>query len=165
MRALPVPLVLSLLLVATCALPGCSTLRPPRVAVGEAELTQRSDEAVRFDIDLDLANPNIEPLELRRLTYTVTVNGVRAFQGRRAAEATLSSEGGKSLTIPAVIRFDRMGWEPGAYPDEVDWSVRGRLMYVTPGAIAEILLDSGVRKPRVGFRGSGRVSLAAQLDE
>jgi len=141
---------------------GCLGYRAPSVVVQEAVMTEESEEAVRFDIALDLENPNTEGLELVEFEYTVSVDGSSVYRGKRAAEATLSAGRGKRLTLPVVVRYDRAGWSRGARPAEAGWSVRGSMLYVTPGEIAEILLDTGVRKPRVGFSGSGRVLLRVE---
>jgi hypothetical protein len=149
-------------LLAWGGLAGCSMYRPPAIAVGEATLVEETGEALRLDIALDLTNPNNEPLELIRFEYSVSVDGVSVYRAKRAAEATLSASGGKRLTLPAVVRFDRVPWDGSTRPDEVRWSIRGSLLYVTPGALAEALLDTGVRKPRTGLTGSGRVRLVRE---
>lgn len=152
-------------LLAWGGLAGCSMYRPPSVAVGEAMLVDETDEALRLDITLDLTNPNNEPLELIRFEYSVSIDGVSVYRAKRAAEATLSASGGKRLTLPAVVRFDRVPWGESARPQEVGWSIRGSLLYITPGALAEALLDTGVRKPRTRLAGSGRVRLSDQAPD
>jgi len=144
---------------------GCSMYRPPSIAVGEATLVDETDEALRMDIALDLANPNNEPLELIRFEYSVSIDGVPVYRAKRAAEATLSASGGKRLTLPAVVRFDRVPWGESTRPEEVGWSIRGSLLYITPGALAEALLDTGVRKPRTRLAGAGRVRLSGPPPE
>jgi len=154
--------VLWLGLLAIGATPGCSTYRAPSISIGQAELVSETEEALRLDIALDLANPNSEPLELIRFDYSVSIDGVSVYRGKRAAEATLSASGGKRLVLPAVVRFDQVPWQASGRPAEAAWSIRGSLLYVTPGALAEILLDTGVRKPRARFGGAGRVRLAGE---
>ena len=153
-------LVLPAAFIVACVLAGCSGHRPPTITVGDAVVTARTDEALQLEIALDLTNEGDETLELRELSYAVSIDGVTVYDGKRAAEASLSASGAKRLLLPAVVRFDAAPWE-GAPPSEAAWSIRGRLLYVTPGQIAEILLDTGVRKPRVIFAGSGRLRLAA----
>ncbi len=152
--------LMSLLLVFLCLSPlgGCSGYLMPKVAVGDAVLTDQTDEAVRLEIPVDLQNPNTEPLELLRFSYSVSVNGSQVYSGKRSAEATLAAGGGKHMILPAIVPLERMGWS-GGLPADASWTLRGNLMYVTPGEIAEILLDTGVRKPKVGFSGAGRVVL------
>ena len=35
------------------------------------------------------------------------------------------------------------------------WSIQGTVQYLTPGALAEILFDTGVRQPKARFSGQG----------
>lgn len=149
-----------LLLLACLALAGCTGYRAPSIKVAGAQFIEQTDEAVTLRFDLDLENPNTETLELRQFDYRVSIDGRRAYTGRRAAEASLAAGMTKRLTVPAVLRFDEMGWDAGARPAEVTYGLSGSLLYVTPGEIAEILLDTGVRKPRARFSGKGKAALA-----
>lgn len=143
-----------------CAfLAGCSGYRAPSIAVAGAEVIETTEEAMAIRFALDLTNPNQEALELREFDYALAVDGRKVYSGRRSAEATLRAGGTKRLFIPAVLRFDLMGWDADARPAGVGYSLTGSLLYVTPGEIAEILLDTGVRKPRVRFTDAGRVTL------
>lgn len=157
------------------ALGGCETLRPPQLTLGEAVVTEKTDEAIAFDVAVDMINPNPQELELQEFRYTVAVDGRQVFQGRRSAEASLPAEGGKRVRIPGVVRYDQMNWSapPGAgaedgvssggsgasLPEQANYRVHGTLTYIVPGALAEILFDTGVRRPRVGFSGEGVVAL------
>ena len=135
---------------------GCSIVyRPPSIAVMEATVTERTDEALRLDIELALSNPNDEPLELREFVYEVSLDGESVYTGRRAAEATLSARSEKRIALPAVIRFDGLKTVPGA----AGWSVRGSVLYLTPTVLAEILLDADLYEPRAGFQGDGQADL------
>ncbi len=146
-------------------LAGCSSYQSPHIQTLDATLIDRSDEALAIQIELNLENPNDEPLELRVFDYVVHVNDRRAYAGKRAAQATLSARGGKTLTIPAVVRFDEQHWDAADPPAQLSWSVRGTLLYVTPGEIAEILLDTGVRKPMATFSGSGNVVVDQEAEK
>jgi hypothetical protein len=143
-------------------LAGCLGYRPPSIAVGEAVLVEETSEALRLDVALDLVNPNNEPLELLQFEYAFSIDGASVFRAKQSAEATLSASGRKRLVLPAVVPLERAPWPEGARPAEAAWSIRGSLLYVTPGALAEALLDTGVRKPRAGFGGSGRVRLEGE---
>ena len=133
---------------------GCSQYRPPAITIGPAAVVERTDEAIALGVELDLTNPNDEPLELREFNYAVSIQGKTVYTGRRAAEATLSAKGTKRLTLPVVVPVAQV---PATAPDGgIPWSISGNLLYVTPGEIAELLLDTGVRKPKVSFSGKGR---------
>lgn len=150
----------ALVLLACVLLAGCSGYRAPSINVAGAEVIETTEEAVAIRFALDLVNPNPEALELRQFDYALAVDGRKVYSGRRSAEATLRAGGTKRLFIPAVVRYDLMGWDARAHPAEVGYSLNGSLLYVTPGEIAEILLDTGVRKPRIRFSDTGRVGLA-----
>jgi hypothetical protein len=158
-------MIRSALLAATAMslLAGCSIYQNPEVRVGEASLTERSSEAIRIDIPVELSNPNQEPLDLLRFTYRFAVDGRTVFQGMRAGQATLSARGERRLVLPAIVRFDAVDWDAGSMPESLGWSVSGSLLYLTPGEIAETLLDLGVRKPTTGFRGRGEIALGPPL--
>lgn len=122
--------------------------------------TDVTNEAVAVEFDYDLSNPNSQPLELQTMTYNLAVDGRQTYTGKRSAEATLPTSGASRLTIPAVIRYDEMGWAAGAIPSAADYRLSGELIYVAPGALAEILLDSGVRTPTASFGDAGVIELS-----
>ncbi len=157
-------LLFVLLFLAVCQTTGCSGYRAPTIVVGDALLVERTNEGIRLDIPLDLTNPNDESLELLRFTYEASIDGRDVYDGKRAAEATLASGASKRVILPVVVRFDRAGFSPAEAPRDSAWSIRGNLHYVTPGQIAEILLDTGVRKPQTGFSGDGRVELSGAAE-
>jgi LEA14-like dessication related protein len=148
------------------ALAGCENRQPPQITLGEASVTQVTSEAVAFDVPVDMINPNLKELELQEFRYTVSVDGRQVFQGRRSAEASLPAEGGKRVRIPGVVRFDQMNWPvppQGSPPEQASYRVSGTLTYIVPGALAEILFDTGVRRPRAGFSGEGVLALMAPI--
>jgi hypothetical protein len=146
------------------ALAGCENRQPPKLTLVDAAVTQVSTEAIAFDVAVDMVNPNQKELELREFRYTVSVDGRQVFQGRRSAQASLPAEGGKRVRLPGVVRYDQMNWPAppeGGPPPQASYRLSGSLTYVVPGALAEILFDTGVRKPKVGFSGSGEVALTS----
>jgi hypothetical protein len=153
-----------LTLLSALALAGCTIYQNPKIAFGDATPAEMTDEAMRIDVLVDLVNPNQEPLDLIRFSYRFVVDGRTLFEGRRAAQATLSARGERRLTLPVIIRFEDVDWDAGSLPESLDWSISGSLLYLTPGELAEILLDLGVRKPTARFRGRGNLSLAARDD-
>jgi hypothetical protein len=152
----PVPRVLALILILFVPLTGCSAYRPPTLEIAGVTVAERSPEATRVDFEVELTNPNDEPLELRTFTYTLNVDGHTVFNGRRSAEATLARKSTRRIVLPAVITTDA-AVGPGP---EYRYQLRGSLLYITPGELAEILLDTGLRKPRVRFSREGVVEIA-----
>ncbi len=138
---------------------GCGQ-RSPRVAVAAVTLGDSSDEALVLQFQLDLVNRGSEPLRLREFRYRLSVDGKPVFRGRRTAEATLGAGVTRRMQVPAVLRYDRMGWTATDRPAEIPYTMSGSLLYISPGELAEILFDTGVRKPTVGFEGKGTVRLS-----
>jgi hypothetical protein len=136
---------------------GCSSYRDPAIVVSETRLIETTDEAAAVGFALDLRNPNDEPLKLLQFEYDLLVNGVSAYSGIRSAQATLAANGARRLEVPAVIRFDDV--DAAAPPATLHYRLRGTLQYVTPGEIAQVLFDTGVRKPRAGFTAEGDLAL------
>ena len=146
------------------AMSGCTGFREPVVTIVGASITETSDSAIGLDLLLELANSNSEAVELNEFTYAITINGTGTYRGRWAASATLPSNGSRQLVIPAVVRYDQMGWTENSLPAEASFGISGSLHYIAPGDIAEILFDTGVRKPKVSFRGQGILNLAEFSD-
>jgi hypothetical protein len=137
---------------------GCGLTRSPSARIASAALVDRSTEALRFDVAAELTNPNPEDsLELRTIRYTVRIDGGGTYRGLRAAQATLAPGADATLQLPVIVPLDRI--DPAA--TALDWSIDGVLLYIAPGALAETLLDAGVRRPTIRFRGEGRVVLVA----
>jgi len=147
-----------LTLTAAALLGGCSLYSDPAISVTGVSLTERTEEAIALDVSLEMSNGNNVPLELLDFDYAFSVDGNRVFHGRRSAEATLGASGHHTVVIPVVVRYDQVDWKQFP-PDRFDYSLSGHVQYVTPGELAELLLDLGVRRPRAGFRNSGRVML------
>ncbi len=150
-----------LVLVSLAVLTGCSRYRAPRITLGSVSVAEITDEALALQINLDLQNPNTTALGLDELRYTITVDGTLAFVGRRAAGRTLSSLETRRLTLPGVIDFETIGWSPSSGPRQVRYTVRGSLWYQTPSEIAQLLFDTGMRRPKVRFGIDGQLTLTA----
>lgn len=138
-------------------LSACAGPRQPSFRVAEVRAGERTDQGVAMTFVLDAENDNDVALPLRDVEYTVELDGQRAFSGTRSAEATLRRLGTQQVVLPAVVRTG----DGGAIrtSGRVPYRISGTVTYVTPGQIAEILFDSGVRVPSVGFSGTGEVDL------
>lgn len=150
--------LLAALLVAVW-LPGCTMLQPPDLETHGAVLTELSDDAAVFNFRVAMNNPNDDSLQLLEMIYELRIDGEPVYEGRRAVQRTLGPRTEAAMELPAVIPFTRVGWTEASRPDSVRYDLRGRLQYVTPGYIAEILFDTGVRRPRVSFSSTGDVPL------
>ncbi len=128
-------------------LPGCGSVSPPRLSVGQAWMTDETVDGAKGAFELIAENPNREVLLLRDVLYTVTADGTKVFEGRRAAGATLSSYGGQTLTIPFVAT------EGGALRPGAVIRVTGDLEYSDTDAFSKTLMDAGLSDPSKSFQG------------
>lgn len=135
----------------------CSAYKAPRFTVIDAAATERTAEGVAMLFTLDAVNENDVGLPLRDVRYTVEIDGRKVFSGTRSGEATLRRLGIQKVTLPAVVR---LGAESPPMAGLSRYRISGQVTYVTPGQIAEILFDTGVRVPTVGFSGSGEIDLS-----
>ncbi len=138
---------------------GCSSFRPPSVGVGDIAVTGATDEALAVAIVMELENPNAVPVELYEFRYTLAVNGKEVYAGRRAGGATLTASSTRQIMIPAVVRFEDMGWAADRLPPAAHYAVQGRLQFNAPNRLAQILFDTGVHRPKVAFSGEGELPL------
>jgi len=142
-------------------LTACSSSRPPTFAVAESTpptVSDRTDQGIALLFTLSAQNDNDVALPLRDVEYTVELDGWKVFSGTRSAEATLRRLGTQQITLPAVIA----GSVPSPATGRVPYRISGTVTYVTPGQIAEILFDTGVRVPTASFSGQGEVDLSQQ---
>ena len=144
------PLIAILVLLA-----GCKGVKNPQITMTGATLGETTDQAATVRIALRLHNPNNEPLELLEFDYRVSVDGKAAYSGTRSAQMTLARMSTRDIEIPAVVNVSESG---GQLPADANVQVNGSLRYIAPGAIAQTLFDTGVRRPRVSFSGKGPVA-------
>jgi hypothetical protein len=138
------------------ALAGGCSYQPPKLQVVDAAVTSRTSEGFVVSFTLDASNANEEALPLREVRYTLELDGKQVFSGNRSAEATLRRLGTQRLSLPAAVPIQP---DQPAPTGVVPYTLRGSLTYVTPGALAEVLFDTGVRQPKVTFRQQGTVDL------
>ncbi len=98
-------------------------------------------------------------MPLHEFRYTVSINGKEVYAGRRAGGATLSAVHTRQVLLPAVVPFDKLGWNAQELPASMSYRVQGQLQFIAPNRLAQILFDTGVRKPKVSFKGRGEIHL------
>jgi len=135
---------------------GCAGTSAPRLEHAAASVTERTAEGVALSFSIDAYNDNDIALPLRDVTYTVSLDGREVFRGTRSAEATLRRKGVQQLKLPAVIALEPGEVSPGGVQE---FELRGTVTYVTPGKLAEVLFDTGVRVPSAAFTTTGQVDL------
>jgi LEA14-like dessication related protein len=134
-------LVLSVLLVASCA-----TLKPPTLAVDGLRVGDMGVTGVALDVGFRLRNPNPEPLKIERFEYELFVNGSSLGHGYEPKGVELAGYGEAKVTS----RFDVNALKlPGAVlkvlrQDKVRARAKGR--YFTSGSFGhkELGFDSDV---------------------
>ncbi|HED53548.1 MAG TPA: hypothetical protein ENJ00_05035 [Phycisphaerales bacterium] len=143
-------------LIAASSLVGCSSYAPPQLALTSARIAEESPEGVVIDLSIDVSNPNEQDMPLERVTYRLTLDGRPAFSGTRSAEATVRRLGTQTIVLPAAIDLEQFPLPEG----QAEFVLTGTLVYVTPGELAQILFDAGVRRPSVRFSHRGVINLA-----
>lgn len=148
------------ILTALASLSGCTSYVDPKIFVTGVSLGESTDEAMVLRFAVDLNNPNKEPIQLLEFDYEVSIDGVKAYSGKRSARQTLAGNSERQTELPGVISFDVVGWSPAGIPSTVKYEIEGKLQYLTPGEFAQVLLDTGFRRPHSDFRQSGLVQMS-----
>lgn len=140
-------------------LSGCAGFRAPVVSVKDVALTGTTDEALAFSFVMDLANPNTAAVPLYEFRYTLAIDGKEVYAGRRAGGVTLGAADSRLVSLPAIVPYDKVGWTPETLPASVGYTFTGKLQYNAPNRLAEILFDTGTRRPKVAFARHGQLEL------
>ncbi len=146
-----------------CLLTGCVFDTPPNVVVQDVSVSalgEGSPAVVELDIDLKLENTTDDPIQLETFDYTLTTAGGDRWSGSWSALRTLPAKETFNMRIPAVIP------DPFTSVDtDTSWRVEGTVSYKAPGRWAQILFDTGFRRPTHDFRGRGPAIKAMEADE
>lgn len=152
-----VSLILTALALPLC---GCESLSSPKLSVASASPTERTSEGSAMLFVIDARNDNDVALPLRTVEYSVDLNGQRVFSGTRSAEATLRRRGMQQFHLPAVVNLSEAG-NAGLTEGTARYRLSGQVYYVTPGQLAEVLFDAGVRTPSESFAFEGDIDFNA----
>ncbi len=130
---------------------GCSRPGPPRFQAVGVTRTGSSAEGVELLFHINAINDNKDALPLRRITYTLALDGQEVFSGVRSPETTLSRYETHEIDLPAIvpIEYDTRGIAP--------YRIRGSVTYLTPGKLAEVLFESDVLVPEADLNISGEI--------
>lgn len=142
---------------------GCAGPSPPTLEVTDAVLTEESPEGIVVTFRVRAENRNDDPLPLRTVRYSLTLDGRTAFSGERFAEATIRRQGSQEFFLPVALTVGENGVlrsMPPEHPEGVPYSLSGSVEYQIPGTIAEVLFDSNIRRPTAGFSESGRLDFS-----
>jgi LEA14-like dessication related protein len=155
MARAPRVLAAAMLLVLLAA---CSVRRPD-VALASVQLGSMRIDGGTLDILLDIRNPNSWSIDLRELTYEVSVEQVHV--GRGETDSRLVVPGGDCLTVrlPVDVAWRGLGTAGRELlSGEVEYRVVGRLTAGTPvGPITRRFDRTSRFSPLEGRRGGGRL--------
>lgn len=153
--------VLSSVLVAllASALGACTAYSSPKLGVESARATERTPDGAAVVFVLSAENENDVALPLRTVEYALALDGRSVFTGTRSAEATLRRKGVQQIVLPATVQTGGEGG--GEVSGMVRYRLSGRVFYVTPGQLAEVLFDAGVRTPSAEFTFEGDIDMGA----
>ncbi len=143
-----------ILFLSTLASIGCSSIRSPRFETLGVREVEQTDSRTVYAFVVKATNPNKEPIPLREVAYTVTLDGNHSFSGVRSPETTLHTYGNHTFELPAVFEFG-----PGEVSGIIDYTLNGTAKYLKPGKLAEVMFDSKVSVPKAGFHLRGQVDV------
>lgn len=153
-RLHPIPLLAAALLLLT----GCSSSKPPTFKVTGVQLREQNERASEFLFQIEAANPNGREVPLFEANYTLSIEGREVFRAIRTPETTLRRYGVQRFALPVVIPAEDM---PSSL--QIPYNLNGTITYLMPGALAEILFDREIRRPKATISDSGTLDLTTAL--
>lgn len=141
-------------------LASCASYRAPDLEVVDAAVAEVSDEGVVVAFRVRAANRNDTALPLRTVRYAMSVEGRPAFTGRRAAEATIRPFGTQEFVLPVALSIGPGADLASAPSAPLAYSLSGSVEFELPGSIAEVLFDTGIRRPTASFAERGTLDFA-----
>lgn len=131
-------------------LAGCSSYKSPTFRVTNVQLREQNDAGTELLFVIEAANPNGREIPLHEAKYALTLDGERVFRAVRSPEATLRRYATQEFVLPVAV--DAASMPPG---ERVPYRLDATITYVMPGAIAEILFDRELRRPKSSFSDAG----------
>ncbi len=135
---------------------GCKSYSAPTLRVEKVEVGEHTADGLVLKFAIEADNRNDIELPLREVHYALKLDGREVFRGVRSPEASLRRLGTQRIVFPAVVPLKAGEEAPSGV---VTFEIEGSLAYTTPGQIAEILFDAGLKRPKVGFRDGGQIDL------
>jgi hypothetical protein len=140
---------------------GCASQPPPRITVADVAVTDQSAEGLVVTFRMLAENAGSASLPLRTVRYSVSVDGRPAFVGERRAEATAPRAGSQEFILPVAFSLGEGKDFPSMPAATVPYTLTGSVEYELPGTIADLLFDSGIRRPTASFSETGRLDFSA----
>lgn len=130
---------------------GCRAGQSPRFELVSARTIETTNEGVLVELSVLGENPTDQVVLLREARYAVEVEGAGTFRSARSPEVTLPRYGRVTMTLPVALKGS------GLDVSGKQVSLRGQVLYLEPGALAEVLFDARLRRPSVSVQGSAVV--------
>ncbi|MBO6512334.1 MAG: LEA type 2 family protein [Phycisphaerales bacterium] len=146
--------LIAVLIISMALSTGCSNIKSPRfetVGVREIEHTQ---ERTVYAFSVKATNPNREPIPLKQVAYTVSIDNQHVFSGVRSPETTLHTYGEHTFELPAVFEVPR-----SQLSGIIDYKLVGTTKYLKPGKLQEVLYESRISVPKAGFNLRGKIDV------
>lgn len=131
---------------------GCGATPKPVVEVASVGISSRSEDAAVLVFQLDVHSSTEQPLSLREVRYTASLDGRVVFRGTRFAETTATHDRAHTIDLPIPVRADQAQWP---LEGQREYRITGSVAYLRPGPVGEMLYDLGLKRKRVRFGESG----------
>lgn len=115
---------------------------------------ERTDTRTVYSFRMQATNPNKEPIPLREVSYSVTLDNQYTFTGVRSPETTLHIYGQHEFEIPAVFELGS-----NQITGIIDYTLIGSTKYLKPGKFNEVLYDSKISVPKSEFTFKGKIDV------
>ena len=145
---------------APVALLGCSSAKAPTFRVTGVQMRERTDTGTELLFQIEASNPNGKEIPLFEANYGLSLGGSTVFSATRTPETTLRRYATQSFVLPVAIPAADM--PPG---DRLPYSFDATITYIMPGALAEILFDRDIRKPKTSFADTGTLDFTGTAVE
>lgn len=134
---------------------GCSSAKAPTFRVTGVQMRERNEVGTELLFQIEASNPNGKEIPLYEAVYGLSLGGTEVFRATRTPETTLRRYSTQTFVLPVAIGADRM---PSG--DRIPYSFGATVTYIMPGALAEILFDREIRKPKASFQDSGTLDFS-----
>lgn len=138
------------MLLTGCGVPQMFQIEAPTTRVNGASVTATSDEGTQVTVFVQVRNPNMAPLPLLRIHYTLNVDG-RVVTYADEVHRTLPSAGIQIVALPVAMPSD------GAEFGGRQFDISGSITYKPPGQLRKLLSESRIPLPTIAFAGSGTI--------
>lgn len=150
--------VIQTLFLLAALLPGCTSYKAPTFKVTGVQLREQNERGTELIFEIEAANPNGREVPLYEADYGLMVGGSEVFRAVRTPETTLRRYAVQRFSLPVVIPASV---EPVGV--QIPYRFEGTITYVMPGALAEILFDREIKRPKAGLSDAGTLDLSEAL--